>query len=223
MTIIYSSLTIFWDLVLYSGGRFVFIKINYYNIITLPGYIFAQYEEYLQKDPEPTMHKQAGVAVSVIESGTGIGGFYYLPMPGFWHLGLSANFFLLRDSKQIDYVDYTGYPITYGKENNAYLMDVLFMVKKRLFAREVADNLRPYLALSAGPIYGMNFPEDKSLRDEFGWTYTVAGAAGIEVLLERNYMFGIRLQYRYMKFSKKIGETDNHSSADVRLEIGKVF
>ncbi len=192
-------------------------------LFLFPVILFAQYEEYLQKDPEPTMHKQAGVAVSVIESGTGIGGFYYLPVEGFWHLGVSANFFLLRDSKQIEYVNSWGHPATSGKQNNAYLIDFLFMVKKRLFARDIADNLRPYLALSAGPLYGMNYPEDKSLRDQFGWTYTVAGAAGIEVLLERNYLFGIRLQYRYMKFSKKIGETDNHSTADIRLEIGKIF
>ena len=74
-------------------------------VVLIPVYGFTQYEKYLQKDPEPTDQPQAGIAFSVIENGTGVGGFYELPLVGFTHLGATFNFFFLRDSKQIDYYD----------------------------------------------------------------------------------------------------------------------
>lgn len=192
--------------------------------LSMPLMVFGQYEKYLQKDPEPTMHKQAGFAFSVIESGTGIGGFYNWPLKNFFHIGLAANVFMLRDKGQIDIYDpYTGYPITIGKNNNVYLLDFLFSVKKRLFPRDIDDNLRPYLSLTVGPVYGMNFPENPNAKDEFSLSVNVAGAMGVEVLLNENYLFGMRLQYRYMKFGRKIGEKKDHSTVDVRIEIGKVF
>jgi len=193
-------------------------------LLLFPVLVFGQYEEYLQADPEPTMHKQAGFAFSVIETGTGIGGFYNIPLKNFIHIGLAANVFLLRDKNQIDIYDpYTGYPITIGKKNNVYLLDFLFSVKKRLFPRSIDDNLRPFLALSVGPVYGMNFPGNKDIKDEFSWAANLSGAMGVEVILNDNYLFGMRLQYRYMKFGRIIGEKKDHSTVDVRIEIGKVF
>lgn len=193
-------------------------------IIMLPLSGFAQYEKYLQKDPEPTDQPQTGVAFSVIENGTGVGGFYELPLGGFTHLGATFNFFFLRDSKQIDYYDpYSNYPMTYGKKNNVYLFDLMFSIKKRLFEHEIDNSFRPFLSLGAGPVYGINFPESKLLQNQYRWAFNAALAAGVDIAMRNDYLFGIRLQYRFMKFNAVLGEQRDHSTLDLRIELGKLL
>jgi hypothetical protein len=182
----------------------------------------AQLEKYLQKGPEPQMMKRVGIAFSVLESGTGIGAFFDYPIGGFFHLGATSNFYLLRDSKQIDY-SYDGYPLSINKKNNVYLVDLLMALKLRLFPYDLDDNFQPYLSVSGGPVYGMNYPENEELPDQFGWALSGIGAAGVNVIMDKVYIFGIRMQYRYMRFEEKIGEKQNHSTFDLRIELGKQF
>lgn len=187
-------------------------------ILLIPLHTFAQIEKYLQEDPEPTIMQQGGIAFSVVESGTGVGGFYALPLKGFMHAGINFNVFFLRDSKQFEY-----YYWTYNKENNVYLFDLMLTLKKRLMPYEIDDNFRPFIAVGIGPVYGMNFPEDKNLKDQYEWAVNAAGAGGVDIVINKNYIFGLRLQYRYMKFNNSLGERQNHSMFDVRIELGKQF
>ncbi len=189
--------------------------------------LFAQFEEYLQEDPEPTNEGHAGMAFSVVESGTGIGGYYLFPLQHFFNIGATMNVFFLRDSKQFEvYYPYSynyGYPVTVNKENNVYLIDLLFTVKKRFFAHELDNNFRPFAALSFGPIYGMNFPEAEEISDQYRWALSGALAIGVDAIVSGGYMFGFRLQYRTMKFNDRLGERTDHSMFDVRLELGKLL
>jgi len=202
--------------------RKFFILVSFLFIIPL--HVFGQYEKYLQKDPEPTEQAQTGAAFSVIENGTGIGGFYEMPIGWFTNFGAALNFFFLRDSKQVEYIDpYYGYHMTIGRENNVYLFEWMFTLKKRLLAREIDDNFRPFIFVGAGPVYGMNFPEKKSFPKQYRWAFNAAAAAGVDVAMRGNYLFGIRLQYRYMKFNGMLGETNDHSTMDIRIELGKLL
>ena len=193
-------------------------------LFILPIRMFAQYDKYLLKDPEPKSFKQSGVAFSVVEQGTGIGIFYALPTRGFYHFGAEFDVFLLRDRNQIDLIDpWTGLPITINKENNAYMMDFLLTLKKRLFAHEIDDTLRPFVMIGAGPVYGINFPEDKRRKDEYVPGVSGYLASGVDIALESQYFLGLRLQYRAIKFTKNFAQRSNHSTFDIRLEIGKMF
>ncbi len=193
-------------------------------ILLAPLQIFAQFEQYILKDPEPKINKQGGVAFSVVELGTGIGGFYAVPLKYFFHVGVEADFFLLRDENQIDVIDpWTGLPITINKENNAYMFDLLFTVKKRLLPREIDDSLRPFVMAGLGPVYGINFPEDPNLKDEYRPGFSGYFAAGVDITLERQYFLGMRLQYRVIQFKEKFAKRTDHSTFDIRLEIGKMF
>ncbi|APF16826.1 hypothetical protein [Caldithrix abyssi] len=193
-------------------------------IVILPVQLFAQYEKYLLKDPEPQIFKQGGAAFSVVESGSGFGAFYALPLKGYYHIGAEFDVFLLRDKNQIDYIDpWTGYPITINKENNAYMMDLILSIKKRLFAREIDDTLRPFIVVGGGPVYGINFPEDPNRKDEYRPGLSAYVGTGVDIALESQYFLGLRLQYRFIKFSESFAQKTNHSTFDIRLEIGKMF
>ena len=72
----------------------------------------------------------------------------------------------------------------------------------------------------------MNFPEannETKVKNEYEWAANVALAVGADVALDGNYLLGLRLQYRFMKFTDILGERQNHSMFDVRLEFGKLF
>ena len=196
-------------------------------ILSIPLFSLGQYEKYLQEHPEPSSESQWGGAFSVVESGSGLGVFYAKPLKGFYHIGVSFDAFMLRDSKQFEYYNY--YYQTYvtgNKQNNVYIFDILFTVKKRLLAYSIDDQFRPFVALNIGPVFGMNFPEannETKVRNEYEWAANVALAVGADVALDGNYLLGLRLQYRFMKFTDILGERQNHSMFDVRLEFGKLF
>ncbi|MEJ2053524.1 MAG: hypothetical protein P8X42_06350 [Calditrichaceae bacterium] len=194
-------------------------------ILSLPALLFAQYEEYLQEDSEPSVEKEWGGAFSVVESGSGLGLFYAVPLKNFYHVGLTFNAFMLRDNKQYEYYDpYYGYYT--NRQNNVYIFDLMVTLKKRLLAYSVDDQFRPFVAISAGPVFGMNFPEAINTKindNQYEWSPSGAVAAGVDIALEGNYMIGLRLQYRFMKFTGQLGERQDHSMFDVRLEFGKLF
>ncbi|MEJ2543504.1 MAG: hypothetical protein P8Y99_05505 [Calditrichaceae bacterium] len=196
-------------------------------ILSLPLFSFGQYEKYLQESPEPSSESQWGGAFSVVESGSGLGVFYAKPLKNFYHIGVAFDAFMLRDSKQFEYYSYAYQTyLTGNKQNNVYVFDLLFTIKKRLLAHAIDDQFRPFIALNIGPVFGMNFPEatnEAKVENEFEWAANVALAAGADVALDGNYMLGLRLQYRFMKFTDILGERQNHSMFDVRLEFGKLF
>lgn len=198
-------------------------KLIYIVIIILPLQGYSQLDKYLQKDPEPTNLRQAGIAFSILETGTAVGGFYDWPLGGFFHVGGTLNVFFLRDKKeyQVGYPD--GYVGTYNKQNNVYLFDLMVTLKKRLLPRTIDDSFQPYIAVSAGPVYGMNFPEAPEAKDEFDLTFSAAAAVGVNAVVDNVYIFGARVQYRYMKFNDMLGEYQNHSMIDLRIELGKRF
>ena len=197
-------------------------------LIPLPA--FSQLDKYLEKDPEPTIMNQWGIAFSVLEGGTGIGGFIEMPLKGllavplgkFVHIGATADIFFIRDSKEFQYSD--GYNVyVLNRQNNVYMGDLLLTLRKRLFAEYLHDSFQPFIMVSAGGIYGINFPEDKTRPREQAFTLTAAGAVGVNAIVDKVYLFGIRLQYRYMDFGRRVGEEKDHSSLDLRLELGRRF
>ena len=178
-------------------------------ILIIPLISFAQFDKYIEKDPEPTVMSHRGLAYSLLETGSGLGLFYELPSVNFFHFGLVFDAFMLRDNGQIEYYDpWSQLPRSYGKINNVFLFDLMVTAKKRLFEKTLHDSFRPFITAAVGPVYGMNYRE----FNRNPWTN-----------VDGNYFFGIRVQYRFMPFSKMIGETDDHSMVDLRLEVGQRF
>jgi len=197
---------------------------KYLFLLLLPVLGFGQFEQYIQEDPLPEVKREGGGGVSVIETGTGFSGFYAIPLKNNWHAGAALEFFFLRDSKEFDY-----YGFTYNRINNVSLFDLLLTFKKRLFARDMHDSVRPFLLFGAGPIYGINYPENSTDEDvpdpknQFLWSYSGVAAAGLDADVNDGYFLGFRLQYRHMVFPEKLGERKNQSVFDLHLGMGKRF
>lgn len=197
-------------------------------MLIAPVLCFGQFEEYIEKDPEPIVLDHRGFVYSLLETGSGLGLFYEIPYDNYWHLGFDFDVIMLRDKNQLEYVSYNGYQYTFNKKNNVFLFDLMVMGKKRLFARSFDDSFRPYLLGGFGPVYGVNFPEDNPVTKEEqpnqdSWILAGMVGLGIDADIDGGYYIGFRAQYRFMQFSKTIGETDDHSMVDIRFEIGQRF
>ncbi len=192
--------------------------------LLLPFFVFAQIDKYIEDDPQPTIKKHRGLAYSLLETGSGLGLFIEYPTLNYFHFGLSFDAFMLRDRSQVDLIDpFTGYPISYGRQNNVYMFDLLFSVKKRLLAEEFDDSFRPFVTASAGPVFGMNFPEESGAKDQYRWTLGGILGAGVDADVDGRFFFAVRAQYRILPFFETIGPKKDHSMFDIRLELGQRF
>jgi hypothetical protein len=172
----------------------------------------------------------AGLAFTMAETGSGVGGLMAWPIFNNTHLGVSLGAYFLRDKNEVTYQPYGyPYPITANKENNVYLFNFMVSVKRRFFASDLDESLRPFLTAAVGPYYGMNYPEfpedlegDKTF-EQFAWTLGGYAGAGIDIDASANYFVSIRAQYRIIPFREYIGERKNHSMFELRFEIASRY
>ena len=198
-------------------------------IIILPGIFFSTL---LAQDRANTYSKEkfekirteAGLVFAMAETGSGGGAFLSLPFGSLFHAGIAVDVYFLRDSKQIEYADpYYGGVYQMNKINNVYIFDMQFTVKRRLFAEDLHDSFRPFLTGGLGPVFGMNHPEDKSLPKQYEWSIGGFVGGGADITFDKKYFVGVRGQYRIIPFSQRIGETNNHTMFELRLEVGWRF
>jgi hypothetical protein len=175
--------------------------------------------------------KYAGFSFTMAETGSGIGGLMAWPVFENTHFGISLGAYFLRDEDELTFYDhyYYAYPITVNKENNVYLFDFMVSLKRRFFANDLDESLRPFLTAGVGPYYGMNFPEyNRDLQgnktvDQFAWALGGFVGAGVDVDASANFFISIRAQYRIIPFLEYIGERKNHSMFELRFEIGNRY
>jgi len=186
--------------------------------------VFAQKE-----DPASDLYfkeakKEAGFIFSMAEYGSGFGAFMVWPFGSKFHAGLTFDAYFLRDPKQIEIADpyYGGY-YSYNKVNNVYLFNLFITVKRRFFAEDVDDSVRPFLSAGFGPIAGYNFPEIEELPDQSSWTLGGYAGAGVDITFDVKYFISARAQYRIASFPERLGVTSNHSMFELRFELGRRF
>ena len=198
-------------------------------VLLVSSYIAAQshLDEVYEEVQKPK--KQAGITFTMAETGSGFGGFIGWPLIKNYHFGFSLDVLFIRDSGEITYYDYYGYPRRINRENNVYLFDFLITMKRRLFASDFEDSFRPFFTAAFGYVYGMNYPEFDTTPDgnptSDQFRRTLGGFFGIGADISTSNMFylGVRAQYRIMSFSKILGETSNHSMFEFRFELGRRF
>lgn len=180
------------------------------------------------ENQESERDNHIGLIFTMAETGSGVGGFISWPLFGGFHFGFSLDAYFLRDSKQIDFT-YYGNPVSINKQNNVYLFDAMINLKKRLFADELDESLRPFIAGGIGPYYGINYPEYGSTPEgtptnvEKQLTFGGYAGAGVSINVNENFFINIQGQYRLIPFKNMVGERSNHSMFELRFELGKRY
>jgi hypothetical protein len=198
----------------------LFKKIYFLLLLTMPLQVSAQFEQYIQEEPQPTTARKAGGSFSLLESGSGIGAFYEIPLSVFWHTGINVNAYIIRDNKQYDYY-HPIYGYITNKKNEVYFVDMFISLRKRLLMSVLDDSFQPFIGASAGGVYGVNFPEAANVPNQESWSFSANIESGINVIYQKFYLFGVSVFYRHINFNHQIGEKSNHSSIGIKLELGK--
>jgi len=200
-------------------------------VMILPNSTIGQ--EYL--DFPPKHGNEYGAGITLAMSGFGLGGFYRMSLPGYFHAGASLDFYMMRDDNEFTYYDYWGIPRQINKFNRLFLVPLSVELKKRIFENSIEDDFRPYLVGIGGLTFGMNFPQynpqfayltpEEQARlprdNEYRLSLNLGVGFGIDITTSENYFFSIRPQYRIIYFPKNIAGKSNHSTFEIRLEIGK--
>jgi len=202
-------------------GTFIF---SFLLLFAFSQIIYAQNEIVSEEDDYLKQAKtEVGFVFTMTETGSGFGAFYALPFGSIFHVGIAIDGFFIRDSKQFDYVDYYGYQRSINDVNDVYIFDAMITLKRRLFASDMHDSFRPFITGGFGPVYGMNFPKEDRLRDQQEFSFGGFVGAGADISVDKKFFISVRAQYRFIPFSKPLGETNNHSMFELRFEIGKRF
>ncbi len=163
--------------------------------------------------PEPPVKfpsKASGFSLSFSDNGFGFGGFYRNEfgnnLSGFVSLSVSE----LKSEREIERYDYWGRPIVLGKVNRIFSIPLMFGLKRRLFAESLADNLRPYLLISAGPDLVITTDYNPDWFASFNNPKThlaVAGTIGFggNFGLSKKNLIGLSFSYQYIYLLDKNG------------------
>ncbi len=156
--------------------------------------------------PDPPVNfpsKASGFNLIFSENGFGFGGFYGArftrELSGFVNITFSE----LKAEREIERYDYWGRPIVVGKVHRLFSVPILLGLRQRLFAKELADNLRPYVLLAVGPGFIMATDYNPDLFNSFNnpeYHTSVTGAIGFGGFfgLSKTNLIGLSFRYQYV-------------------------
>ena len=107
-------------------------------ISLIPSLVMAQYEESV-----PLQGKEYGAGITLAMAGFGLGGFYRIPLPGYFHVGMNLDFYMMRDENEFTYYDYWGYPRQINKFNRLFIIPLSIDLKKRFFYNSIEQTCHP--------------------------------------------------------------------------------
>lgn len=168
------------------------------------------------------------------EGGFGVGGFYrYDLSESFtWYSDISIS--EAKDPAEVEYIDYFGNIRVPGKINRIFLVPITTGLQYRMFRESLSDNLRPYLAVGAGPSIVISTPFDKEFFSAFGSAivYTAVGGyvgVGANFGFDENSLVGLSARYYVIHlFNDGIEAMEGNPMNDlggfyIALNIGTMF
>lgn len=158
-----------------------------------------------EKEPVVFPENSWGVDLLFGEGGFGLGTFYRKQMNSDFTFFADFSISETKDDKEIEYIDYYGQPIVYGKKNRLLLMPLNFGAHYRIFDRVLSDNLRPYLNLGFGPSMILTTPYSREFFNSLGYAQTKFTAGGYigfgaNFGLDKDNLIGINLRYYVIRF-----------------------
>ncbi|MCB0276084.1 MAG: hypothetical protein KDI06_14800 [Calditrichaeota bacterium] len=187
---------------------------------------FSQYEDHLDFT-EPIHKNESAFTISLTSNGLALGGVFRKALPDYLHLGITAEFMILRDDKEFQQITYFGQLISVNDANRLFMVPINLELKKRLFANSIEDNFRPHIMAQGGVMLGMNFPKEQYINgniekfsNEYQVGYNAVIGFGVDIITRDNFFASIRPQYRFTYFSEEIANKTNHSAFEIKFELG---
>ena len=145
-----------------------------------------------------------GFDLMISDGGFGFGGFYrhqiFDNITLFGDISISES----KDEREFEYIDVFGNKFTVGKKNRVFVVPLNFGVQYRLFAKELADNLRPYINFGVGPSLIVATPYSEEFFKAFSFAETKVAAGGYVGFganfgLNKSSLLGLNFRYYIIK------------------------
>ncbi len=155
--------------------------------------------------------KFAGLSYVQITNGAGVGGYYEKYFAKSHRMGIETNFIITRGENEYPIYDpYYGYLERSDKKRLSFL-NINLKYKKILFVDQIANNFRPFLSLSAGPIIAFDPPNVPELSERFknietSLSWNGSAGVGIDFLYSGNSGMSFFAGYNYIKFPNKLDQ-----------------
>lgn len=195
--------------------------------------VFSQEDEL---ESVPVHKRERAISFSLASNGFGLGGVYRWTLPHYMHAGVNLEFFIVRDDDELELIDpFTGIPFKINDANRLFLIPANIELKKRLFHNDIEDDFRPHLMVSAGAMFGMNFPKEQFVFDdagnrtrvqaenEFQFAWNLLFGFGVDFTTKKDVFATLRPQYRLTFFSEEIAGKKEHHAFEIKFEIGGQF
>lgn len=158
-----------------------------------------------EKEPIVFPENSWGVDLLFGEGGFGLGTFYRKQLNNDFTFFADFSISETKDDKEIEYIDYYGQPIVFGKKNRLLLLPLNVGAHYRLFNKVLSDNLRPYINFGFGPSMIVTTPYSREFFNSLGYAqakYTVGGyfGFGANFGLDKENLIGINLRYYIVRF-----------------------
>ena len=188
----------------------------------------------------------SGLSYVQITNGAGVGGFYEKYFAKSHRIGIDVGFIIARGENEYPvYNYYYGQYMERTDKRRLSFLNVDLRYKKILFVDKIANNFRPFILASAGPVIAFDPPNIPEISERFkNIKTTISGNAtvglGIDFLYSGDMGMAFFAGYNYMRFGKKLdpdanldeneefaedvdfGEKD-FSSAIVRISVTRKF
>jgi len=145
-----------------------------------------------------------GVDLMISDGGFGFGGFYRHAVSEHFTLFTDISFSESKDEREFEYIDPFGNKFTFGKKNRVFVVPLTFGAQYRLFAKELADNLRPYINAGVGPSIIITTPYNEEFFNAFSFAQTRVAAGGYigfgaNFGLNKSSLIGLNFRYYIIK------------------------
>jgi hypothetical protein len=175
-----------------------------------------------------------GMDIMFGDAGFGLGTFFRKQLSVKWTVFLDLSFSETKDEREFEYIDYYGNVFSVGKKNRVFQVPLNVGMQYRLFENIVADNLRPYICLGAGPALLITTPYAEEFFNSFGKAqtkYAVGGYAGFgaDFGLDKSSLVGINFRYYYSELlgdgveSLEGRKKKNIQSFFITLKLGLMY
>ena len=145
-----------------------------------------------------------GFDLMIGDSGFGFGGFYRHLVVENITFFTDISFSESKDDREFEFIDIFGRTFTVGKINRIFQIPLNFGVQYRLFAEDLADNLRPYINAGVGPALIITTPSSEEFFSAFSKAQLKIAAGGYVGFganfgVDQSSLIGINFRYYYIK------------------------
>ena len=156
------------------------------------------------KEPMVFPPNALGMDLMISDGGFGLGGFYRHAITEHFTVFTDISFSETKDEREFEYIDVFGNKFTIGKKNRVFVIPWNFGVQYRLFAKELADNLRPYINVGVGPSLILTTPYSEEFFNAFSSAQTKIAAGGYigfgaNFGLNKSSLLGLNFRYYIIK------------------------